>query len=356
MPTYRSELAHLRDQATPLAADVVLGILQRAYGDHLDAIFPTLVPEPVAAGSIGQVHRATIADGRSVAVKVRRPDAGALIDADLTVLDTVARLAHRLVPGLRRHDLPALVDQFATSLREELDYGLEARHAAEFAESLRAFEWVSVPAVIEPLCRPDVLVMEFMEGIPLTDVEQLTALSYDRERLSSQVVAVNLRLILSSDVFHADPHAGNYLATADGGLVVLDFGQTGRSDAATRSLLLELLTALMAADAARVGEAVRAMTGALPTESLGEDVAAFVASVADRPLGSLRMGATLRDLVGVLHRHRLTLPPTMTMLAKAAFEFESTTEELHADLVLSDVVPLALGLGVPAGPLTVQAA
>jgi predicted unusual protein kinase regulating ubiquinone biosynthesis (AarF/ABC1/UbiB family) len=98
------------------------------------------------------------------------------------------------------------------------------------------------------------------------------------------------------------------------------------------------------------------MTGALPTESLGEDVAAFVASVADRPLGSLRMGATLRDLVGVLHRHRLTLPPTMTMLAKAAFEFESTTEELHADLVLSDVVPLALGLGVPAGPLTVQAA
>ncbi len=353
---YRDELAHLRDQATPLPADAVLDVLHRAYGDALDELFPAFALEPVAAGSIGQVHRATTADGRRVAVKIQRPDAAPAVEADLDVLDTMARLVHRLVPVLRRHDLPALVDQFAVSLRQELDYQLEATHGVQIAESLRTFEWVTVPEVIEPLCRPNVLVMEFVDGIPLTDVERLTALGYDRERLASQVVAVNLRLMLFSDVFHADPHAGNYLATVGGGLVVLDFGQTGHSDAATRSQLLELLTALSAGDAVRTGEVVQAMTGAPADESLGEDVSAFVASVAEQPLGSLRMGTMLHDLLGVLHRHHLTLPPAMTMLVKAVFEFESTTEELHADLVLADVVPLALGLGVPAGPPTVRAA
>jgi ubiquinone biosynthesis protein len=355
--SYRAELTHLRDQATPLPPEVALGILRRAYVEPLDEVFPTLAPEPIAAGSIGQVHRATISDGRTVAVKVRRPDAYALIEADLAVLEALARLVHRLIPWFRRHDLPALVDQFSTSLREELDYELEATHAAHIAASLNHLDWVSVPVVIEPLCRPDVLVMEFVEGVPLTDVDRLTRLGYDRELLGSEVIAVNLQLILFSDVFHSDPHAGNYLATS-GGLVMLDFGQTGHSDATTRSELLLLLTSLVAGDAVQVADAVRSISGADASGALtlGEDVSTFVAALSDSPLGTLRIGAVLHDLIRIVHRHNLTMPPEMTMLIKAVFEVESTMEELHAELRLTDVVPLALGLGAGHHALAVQAA
>jgi ubiquinone biosynthesis protein len=307
--SYRAELAHLRDQATPLPPEVALGVLRRAYVEPLDEVFPTIAPEPIAAGSIGQVHRATISDGRTVAVKVRRPDAYALIEADLAVLEALARLVHRLIPRLRRHDLPALVDQFSTSLREELDYELEAIHSAHIAASLDHFGWVSVPLVIEPLCRPDVLVMEFVEGVPLTDVERLARLGYDRELLGSEVIAVNLQLILFSDVFHSDPHAGNYLATIGGGLVMLDFGQTGHSDATTRSELLLLLTSLVAGDAAQVAEAVRSISGADSSGgvTLGKDVSAFVATLSDSPLGSLKIGAVLHDLIRIVHRHKVRM-------------------------------------------------
>jgi ubiquinone biosynthesis protein len=356
--SYRAELAHLRDHATPLPPEVALGVLRRAYVEPLDEVFPTLTPEPIAAGSIGQVHQATISDGRTVAVKVRRPDAYALIEADLAVLEALARLVHRLIPWLRRHDLPALVDQFSTSLREELDYELEATHAAHIAASLDHLDWVTVPLVIEPLCRPDVLVMEFVDGVPLTDVDRLTRLGYDRELLGSEVIAVNLQLILFSDVFHADPHAGNYLATTSGGLVMLDFGQTGHSDATTRSELLLLLTSLVAGDAAQVADAVRSISGADASGAvtLGEYVSAFVATLSGSPLGSLKVGAVLHDLIRIVHRHHLTMPPEMTMLIKALFEVESTMEELHADLRLTDVVPLALGLGTGDHAVAVQAA
>jgi ubiquinone biosynthesis protein len=343
---YRQELGRLRDHVTPLPPDVALGVLAHAYTAPLEEIFPTFIPEPIAAASIGQVHRATIADGRAVAVKIRRPEAAAVIEADLAVLDASVRILAFLLPSVRRLDPRALLTEFAVALRQELDYELEATHTTEIAASLDRLPWVTVPRVIAELCRPDVLVLEFIEGVALTDAAGLARTGFDRHTLGSEVIAANLQLILFSDVYQADPHPGNYLVTAGGSLVMLDFGEVGHSDRTTRAELLLLLSSLAVGDAARVTEAVEAITGTDTRHdaALGEDVAAFVDSLSEHPLVELKIGPVLHDMVGLLRRHQLALPAALTMLIKAVVEFEATAAEIYAGLRFADVLPLALGL------------
>ncbi len=346
---YRTELTRLRDATAPLPGVVVLRLLSRAYDRPLDSIFASVSLQPVASGSIGQVHRATLVDGRSVAVKIQRPDAAQTIEADLRTLRSVVRTADRLIPPLRRLGLVALVDEFAEALEAELDYELEATHTGDVARRLRPLDWVTVPSVVPFLCRPGVLVMEFAEGIPLTDRDALDRAGIDRRQLASRVVAANLQLILFSDIFHADPHAGNYLATPDGNLVVLDFGQVGRSTPQTRADLLQLLTSLVSGDAAQVARAVGSISGTDPEDidGLGDDVARLVATLADQPLGEFRIGVVLRELVSLLGRHHLAMPSGMTMLVKAVIECEATAEELSSEIRLSELLPFLGDLRMP---------
>jgi ubiquinone biosynthesis protein len=346
---YRTELTRLRDSAAPLPGVVILRLLSRAYEQPLDSIFSGVSLQPVASGSIGQVHRATLVTGQSVALKVQRPDAARTIEVDLRILRSVVRAADRFIPPVRRLALVALLDEFAEALEAELDYGLEATHTGDVARCLRPLEWVTVPTVMPFLCRSGVLVMEFAEGIPLTDRAALDRARIDRRQLASRVVAANLELILFSDIFQADPHAGNYLAAPDGKLVVLDFGQIGSSTAQTRADLLELLTSLVSGDAPRVALAVGSISRTDPEgiDGLGNDVARLVATLADQPLGEFRIGVVLRELVSLLGRHHLTMPSGMTMLLKAVIECEATAEELSSEIRLSELLPFLADLGRP---------
>jgi ubiquinone biosynthesis protein len=162
-------------------------------------------------------------------------------------------------------------------------------------------------------------------------------------------VAANLQLILFSDIFHADPHAGNYLAAPDGNLVVLDFGQIGHSTAQTRADLLQLVTSLVSGDAAQVARAVGSITQTDPEDigGLGDDVARLVATVADQPLSEFRIGSVLRELISLLGRHHLAMPSGMTMLVKAVIECEATAEELSSEIRLSELLPFLGALGAP---------
>ena len=344
---YRTELTRLRDGTAPLSGVAVLHLLSQAYDQPLDTIFHDVSLQPVASGSIGQVHRATLVDGRSVAVKIQRPDAAGTIESDLGALGSAIRTADRLLPPVRRMELVALVDEFAEALRAELDYDLEATHTADVARELRHLDWVTVPTVETALCRPGVLVMEFAEGIPLTDREALERAGVDTKQLATRVVVANFQMILSSDVFHADPHAGNYLLAPDGRLVVLDFGQVGHSTARTRADLRQLVVSLVSGDAAQVAQAVGSICGTDPedVDGLGDDVARWVATLSAQPLGEFRIGAVLRELIALLGRHHLALPASMTMLMKAVIECEATAEELSTDIQLSELLPYLADLG-----------
>jgi ubiquinone biosynthesis protein len=337
---YREELGKLRDHVRPLRPAVVEGLLRRAYGPDLGLVFAAFSSEPIAAASIGQVHRATLRDGMRVAVKIRRPGVERVVSADVALLAVGVRMVDRTVRSWRRFQLPQLIDEFAAALHHELDYGLEAKQASMIAGQVAGLPEVRVPEILGALSGPDVIVMELIDGIPLTDLAAVDAAGLDRHELARAVLTTNLVMILFDDHFHADPHAGNYLALPDGGLGLVDFGQVGSSDQSTRQQLLELLGALVGGDATTAAAAVAAICERpdADLETLSRDLSTLLSGLSKATLGEVPVGRLLRGTLKLLRSNGLVLPANLTLLAKAVLESESTAQELDPGIQISDLV------------------
>jgi ubiquinone biosynthesis protein len=342
---YRTELGLLRDHVHPLPPGVARAVVEGAYGRPIRATFESLSEEPIAAASIGQVHRGVLLDGRRVAVKIRRPDVAALIEADLAVIVVLVRVVDRLVARVRRFELPEVVEQFGQALRGELDYEREATDAASIRAALAPIPWVIVPAPILELCRADVLVMDLVDGVPIHRLDDGDEVGPDRRILAVRLVAANLRLILFHDLFQADPHLGNFLVTADGRLAMVDFGQVGRSTQDTRTGLFRLLGSVVSRNHAGIASAVNDLfrVEISETEKLGRAVAGLADGLLGHPLETVRIGPLLRQLLDVLDTFELAIPVDLTLLLKSVIECEATAEEIDPGLELTEVLGLVLG-------------
>jgi ubiquinone biosynthesis protein len=337
---YRSELAMLRNHVRPLEPGVVANLLEGAYGPDLAAVFEGISVDPIASGSIGQVHSATIGEGRRVAIKVRRPGVDRLVEADLSLLASSARVIHKALRSSRQFQLPRLVEEFAVTLREELDYQHEAQQAPIIAAELSRFPEVTVPRVVKHLSGDHVIVMDLIEGVPLTDLDAINAAGLDRHELARIVLITNLTMILFDDRFHADPHAGNYLALPDGRLGLVDFGQVGISHPSTRQQLYELLGALVRSDPNAAAAALAVICGQPDADvaALGGDLAQLLSGLSTIGLGEISITSLLRGTLDLVRKYRLVLPAELALLVKAVFESEATAEELDPGIQLSEVI------------------
>lgn len=219
-PAAQAALSSLQRAAPPMRFDLARGVIERELGGDLSRFFRRVDEDPVAAASIGQVHRAVLLDGREVAVKVQYPGVDAAIEADLRLLDTLGLFAGFASPNLDRE---ALLDEVSTLLRGELDYRQEAAHQAAFAAFWDGHPLIRVPAVVPELTRKRVLVQAFVRGLPYRD---FLAVARPRERqLAARVLSdFTFDSLYRRRLFHGDPHPGNYLFGADGGITFLDFG------------------------------------------------------------------------------------------------------------------------------------
>jgi ubiquinone biosynthesis protein len=337
---YRAELATLRDHVRPLEPAIVVNLLKGAYGPDLAAIFDDVSVKPIAAGSIGQVHSGTIDEGRRVAIKVRRPGVDRLVETDLSLLASGARIIDRALRSWRQFQLPRLVEEFAVVLREELDYHREAQQALIIAAELAGFPEVTVPEILNDLSGDKVIVMDLIEGVPLTDLDAIDAAGLDRHELARIVLKTNLTMILFEDRFHADPHAGNYLALPDGRLGIVDFGQVGNSQPSTRRQLDQLLGALIGGDPEGAAAALAVICDRPATDltALGSDLAQLLRGLFTVALGEISVSSLLRGTLNLLRKHQLVLPAELALLVKAVFESEATAEELDPGIQLSEVI------------------
>ena len=252
------EFSKLQDRVPSAPWDAVHALLDQELGTpHLD-VFTEFDPEPVAAASIAQVHRARLRNGAEVAVKVQRPDIGPVVERDL---DIVARLAQTVQLRTRWGRSVGLVEMasgFATALREELDFRIEARNVAAVragSASRNPDNAVLLPALHTQLCTQRVLVMEWLEGTPLGALDQTDEADLDRHALGRALLGCVLRQVVVDGIFHADPHPGNVLLLADGRLALMDFGSVGRLGASTRVAVQQLLVAVDKADSAAARDA-----------------------------------------------------------------------------------------------------
>ena len=342
-PDIIAELRSLQDDVRPFPFADVEQTVREELGQPIERLFREFEERPLAAASIGQVHRATLPNGRRVAVKVQRPNAPRQIEADLSLMYQAARLAKERIRALDFIDANELVDEFARSIRQELDYRLEGRNADTFHKNFAGHPHVSVPRVYWSYTRSRVLTLEELEGVQLADIEVQHWTLDQRRRLAYLITEAWMTMIFRHGFFHGDPHPANILVLSPERIGLVDFGLTGKltDDDMTR------LTRLFIDAASENIELLPKRLADLGVRYPKEREEQFVAEL--RELYYRYYGASLqeidpiqviREAFGLIYSMNLRLPTRFVMLDKAIATLGSVGIELYPDFnVFEDAKP-----------------
>jgi ubiquinone biosynthesis protein len=323
------ELAQLQDGAGPLPVDVVKRRIAEGLGRPLDQLFAWFDEEPLAAGSIAHVHRARTRGGLDVVVKVRRPGIERDIERDLVMLGTLAKQAAARSPDIARIDPVGLVGELGTTLRHELDFAREADALRRMREVVSGT--AHVPEVMDELSCGSILTMEWVDAVKLGSPPAAA----DARVAARALVACFATQYLRGTLFHADPHAGNLLWTADGRLVLLDLGATGAVDADMRRMLFRLSVAAARKDGEKLAEVALAMVHAPPDldrAAYRRDLGRVLDDVIAGRLGQVRIADLIRDVFGVAQRHHVRVRSEYFALFRSAMLVDGVLRKLDPSL------------------------
>jgi ubiquinone biosynthesis protein len=329
-PEVVAELAHLQDRVPPLTEAQVVQVMEEELGVPWEDVFESIESEPLAAGTIGQVHRARLEGGQRVVVKVQRPGAAEEIERDLGLLALFAEKAEGREALRGLVDIPAVVEHLSSSLRRELDFREEAANVERMRQVLEPYPRLSVPAVHERLSTGRLLVMDEVVGRPLREAPPGEA----RLEAARQMLEAFYRQVLHEGFFHADPHPGNLL-WADDRIHLLDLGMVGSLDEDSRELLLLLLLAFWREDADFLAD-VLLMLGQGPAdldlEALRADLRAWVERFRVGSFGEIQLGPMLDEMIEIAARHGIRLPASLAMTGKAFGQMQLAVAELDPEL------------------------
>jgi predicted unusual protein kinase regulating ubiquinone biosynthesis (AarF/ABC1/UbiB family) len=243
-PRYTKSLSRLQDKVKPFPYQDVEFIIETELRTKINKAFLSFEREPLAAASLGQVHRAALHDGRQVVVKVQRPNIIRQIDEDFAALEEVAKFLHRHTRIGQRYQMLKILEEFERTLAHELDYQREAANLSILAKSVRNFPRIKIPEPVADYTTRKILTMEYVEGTKITEISPLARLDLQGSALADELFKAYLQQILVDGTFHADPHPGNVLLTADRHIVLLDVGMVGHTSPAMQENLLKLLLAV----------------------------------------------------------------------------------------------------------------
>ena len=340
-PAYANELARLQDSVQPLPADVITRVIEEELGDSVDKVFDSFDLVPLASGSIGQAHAATLPDGTEVVVKVRRPGVAELIEEDLEILQNLAAQAARRWEEAADYDLPGLAHEFARTLRSELDYLAEGRNAERFAENFAGVDDIHIPQVFWETSTTRMLTLERVRGLKVSDLVGLDAAGIDRPALATRATQAVAKMIFDDGFFHADPHPGNLFITPEGQIGLIDFGMVGTVDAEMRDRLGVLLVALTRKDPQRIAGALARLSvtsGPVDLRRLAADLTPVVDLYDGRPLAQVPIGRLIREVLAAMRRRHLQLPREVSLLLKMVVMVEGMGVSLDPDFHLGEVV------------------
>jgi len=337
-PAMIVELQKLQESVPPFPSDDAVAFLEQELGRPLDQLFAQFDRSPLAAGSLGQVHRATHFNGTPLAVKIRRPDAVRDVERDAALMLELAMLADRHIYETRVFDPIGLVNHFTRTIRRELNFAREGRTMDEFRRMFKDDPTLYVPTVYQDMTTEAVLTMEFVEGLRIDQLEHAESL----RGTSAQVAACGAKIFMKQafefGVFHGDPHPGNIRVRTDGTVCLLDYGMVGMLDTKMREQLVDLFVAVSRQDVdsavdlvLEIGEAVREVD--LPL--LQVDMRDFVANYYGIELERLHVGHMLSDFVGILSTHGIRNPGSLMLLIRALVTLEGVGRKLDPEFNLA---------------------
>lgn len=375
---YIDELEHLQDDVAPLPTEVVEAVLEEELGGRISKLFGSFDEQPLGSASLGQVHAATLRDGRPVVVKVQRPGIREQLVDDLDFFAQLATFLAEHTSAGQRLDLVGVVQQVQRSLANELDYRVEARNAATFRRNLAEFPHILVPRIIEAYTTSRVLTMERIFGRKIDDIPPVTRVDYDFSELAAELARAYLRQITVDGYFHADPHPGNLFVVlpnespnpltpgeleaidrrdevrapatpiarieqeareraaepaerCEPKIALIDFGMTARLPERLRERVVRLLIALADNRGDEAAEILIELGD--PREGFDRtgyvrEVSTLVADNVDRSVSETATGRMLYEMIEAGFRYGITLPSELTMLAKAVFNLDAVTRAL----------------------------
>jgi len=336
-PDIADELARLQDRVPPFPSEQALAVLRRTYGRPVEAVFAEFEPAPVASASVAQVHRARLKSGHAVAVKILRPGIGRVIGQDLRLLDSFAWLVEVLWWDGKRLKPREVVAEFAKHLDDELDQMREAANCSQLHRNFRHSPLLTVPEVYWDYCAPEVMVMTWMEGTPISRLDELRAQGVDFPRLARVGVELFFTQVFRDGFFHADMHPGNILVTPEGQYVALDFGIMGTLTDADRNYLARNFLAFFRRDYRKVAQ-THLDSGWVPPQTRVDEFEAAIRAVCepvfDRPLKEIAFGKVLLRLFQTSRRFGMQIQPQLVMLQKTLLNIEGLGRQLDPDLDL----------------------
>ena len=330
-PEFIAELSTLQDDVAPLTEADVVGVMEQELGVPWEDVFESIDPQPLAAGTIAQVHRATLENGDRVVVKVQRPRARDDIMRDLALLRMFAQKTENR-EGLRRIvDLRAVVEHLASSLQRELDFEQEAANIDRMREVLQPFSRLDAPAVRHRLTTKRLLVLEFIAGVPVRQAPP----GPERKEAAAQLLEAFYRQILTDGFFHADPHPGNML-WSDGTIYFLDLGMVGEVTPDVRERVLLLLLAFWQEDVPFLAEILLLLAPELPDdldlERFRTEIGELLAQYRHKALAEIQLGPIMQGLTEIASRHGVRLPASLALVGKALAQMQLTAAELDPEL------------------------
>ena len=334
---YVLELSRLQDKVPPFDADLARRQIEASFGRPVEEIYAEFEAEPVAAASVAQVHRARLFGGEAVAVKVLRPNLEPVIEQDLALMRTAARLIEKLLPDGKRLRPREVVAEFDKYLHDELDLLREAANASQIGRNFSGSTMLRVPKVYYDYCSESVMTMQWMDGTPIAEVAELQRRGVDLKRLARYGVEIFFTQVFKHGFFHADMHPGNILVDDEGRYIALDFGIVGSlTDYDKRYLAINFL-AFFNRDYHRVATA-HIESGWVPADTRPEELEAAVRAVCEpffnKPLAEISFGLVLMRLFETSRRFNVQIQPQLVLLQKTLLNIEGLGRQLDPQLDL----------------------
>ncbi|WP_448603496.1 ABC1 kinase family protein [Thermoleptolyngbya sp.] len=343
---YVEELSKLQDRVPAFGYEQAEEIIWQELGKGIPELYRSFDPIPIAAASLGQVHRAQLHSGEEVVVKVQRPGLAKLFDIDLKILKGIAHYFQRHPKWGRGRDWLGIYGECCRILWEEIDYLNEGRNADTFRRNFRHEDWVKVPRVYWRYSSPRVLTLEYVPGIKISHYEALEAAGLDRKLLAQLGARAYLQQLLDKGFFHADPHPGNIAVSSDGALIFYDFGMMGQVQPVTREKLMNTFFGIAQKDADKVVEALVSLGALSVSEDMGpvrRSIQYMLDNFMDKPFETQSISAISDDLYEIAYDQPFRFPATFTFVMRAFSTLEGVGKGLDPEFNFMEVArPFAM--------------
>ncbi|HHU68727.1 MAG TPA: 2-polyprenylphenol 6-hydroxylase [Thermoanaerobacterales bacterium] len=335
-----SELEKLQDNVPPFPFTEAKEQIERELGGSIYDFFYEIDEQPLAAASIGQVHRAVLKNGKEVVVKVQRPNIEEIIERDLEVLFNIARVFERRTEIGKVYSLEDIVEEFARAVRDEMDYSREGRNAEKLKHNFSDINFVYIPEVYWEFTTKRVLTMELIEGIKVSNISELKKAGHDTEYIARKLAEIFLKQVLIDGFFHGDPHPGNVFIMDTGQIALIDFGVVGRIDEKLKYKFIDLILNITRKDIDSITLnllQIGIIKKKVNYDDLKRDINNLYNRYYEIPLADISIGKCLEEVMVLAHKYNVVFPSDLTLLTKATITLEGIIKKLSAEISLIEI-------------------